>query len=53
MPDMKEADTDLSDLWRELYGNLISKETGVTDEAELDKLVEEKYPLGVLDFRTH
>ena len=53
MPDMKEADTDLSDLWRELYGNLISKETGITDEAELDKLVEEKYPLGVLDFRTH
>ena len=53
MPDMKEADTDLSDLWRELYGNLILKETGITDEAELDKLVEEKYPLGVLDFRTH
>ena len=53
MPDMKEADTDLSDLWRELYGNLISKETGITDEAELDRLVEEKYPLGVLDFRTH
>lgn len=53
MPDMKEADTDLSDLWCELYGNIISKETGVTDEAELDKLVEEKYPLGKLDFRTH
>lgn len=53
MPDMKEADTDLSDLWRELYGNIISNETGITDEAELDRLVEEKYPLGNLDFRTH
>lgn len=53
MPDMKEADTDLSDLWRELYGAIITKETGITDETELDKLVEEKYPLGVLDFRTH
>lgn len=53
MPDMKEADTDLSDLWAELYGNLISKETGITDENELAKLVEEKYPLGELDFRTH
>ena len=53
MPDMKEADTDLSDLWRELYGNIISKETGITDEAELDRLVEERYPLGKLDFRTH
>ena len=53
MPDMKEADTDLSDLWRELYGNIISKKTGITDEAELDRLVEEEYPLGKLDFRTH
>ena len=53
MPDMKEADTDLSDLWRELYGALISKNLGITDEAELDRLVEEKYPLGKLDFRTH
>ncbi len=53
MPDMKEADTDLSDLWRELYGNIISKQTGITDEIELDRLVEEKYPLGKLDFRTH
>ena len=50
---MKEADTDLSDLWRELYGALISKNLGITDEAELDRLVEEKYPLGKLDFRTH
>lgn len=53
IPDMKEADTDLSDIWLELYGNIISKKTGITDKAELDKLVEEQYPLGNLDFRTH
>lgn len=53
MPDMKEADTDLSDLWFDLYGNRIAKETGITDKAELERLVEERYPLGVLDFRTH
>jgi tetratricopeptide (TPR) repeat protein len=53
MPDMKEADTDLSDLWITLYSNILSKETGITDEKELAKMVEEKYPLGKLDFRTH
>lgn len=53
MPDMKEADTDLSDLWFDLYGHLIEKETGITDRDELNRLVEERYPLGVLDFRTH
>ena len=53
MPDMKEADTDLSSIWFDLYRNIISGETGITDRAELDRLVEEKYPLGDLDFRTH
>ena len=53
MPDMKEADTDLSSIWFDLYRNIISAETGITDRAELDRLVEEKYPLGDLDFRTH
>ncbi len=53
IPDMKEADTDLSDIWFELYSNIISKQTGITDVDELNKLVEETYPLGDLDFRTH
>lgn len=53
MPDIKEGDTAISDVWFELYGKFISDETGITDEDELQKLVEEKYPLGELDFRTH
>lgn len=53
IPDMKEADTDLSDIWFELYSNIIAKDTGITDTDELNRLVEEKYPLGDLDFRTH
>jgi len=53
IPDMKEADTDLSDIWFELYSNIITKQTGITDVDEFNKLVEEKYPLGDLDFRTH
>ena len=53
MPDIKEGDTAISDVWRILYSHIIAEETGITDEARLDRLVEEKYPLGELDFRTH
>ena len=53
MPDMKEADTDLSDLWITLYSHILSEKTGITDEKELAKMVETEYPLGKLDFRTH
>lgn len=53
MPDIKEADSSLSDIWFALYGKYVTDETGVTDPAEVKRLVEEKYPLGDLDFRTH
>jgi tetratricopeptide (TPR) repeat protein len=53
MPDIKEADSSISDIWFALYGKYVTDETGVTDPAELKALVEEKYPLGDLDFRTH
>lgn len=53
MPDIKEADSSLSDIWFTLYGKYVTDETGVTDPAEVKRLVEEKYPLGDLDFRTH
>lgn len=53
MPDIKEGDTAISDVWHVLYSHIVAAETGITDEAEIDRLVEEKYPLGELDFRTH
>ena len=53
MPDIKEGDTAISDVWFTLYGEIISQETGITDPDELKRLVEEKYPLGQLEFRTH
>jgi len=53
MPDIKEGDTAISDVWRVLYSHIIAEETGLTEEAEINRLVEEKYPLGALDFRTH
>ena len=53
MPDIKEADSSLSDIWFKLYGKFITDDTGITDEKEVKRLVEERYPLGDLDFRTH
>ncbi len=53
MPDIKEGDTAISDVWFDLYGKIVSTETGITDPKELKKLAEEKYPLKNLDFRTH
>lgn len=53
MPDIKEGDTAISDVWFTLYGTLISQKTGITDPQRLQQLVEEQYPLGKLDFRTH
>ena len=53
MPDIKEADSALSDIWFTLYGKFVSDKTGITDEAELKARVEVDYPLGNLDFRTH
>lgn len=53
MPDIKEGDTAISDVWVQLYGKIISQETGITDSKKLRQLTEEKYPLKNLDFRTH
>ena len=53
MPDIKEGDTAISDVWFELYGKILSEETGITEPEKLRQLTEEKYPLKNLDFRTH
>lgn len=53
MPDIKEGDTAISDVWFDLYGKILSEETGITDAEKLRRLTEEKYPLKNLDFRTH
>lgn len=53
MPDIKEGDTAISDVWFDLYGKILSEETGITEPERLRQLTEEKYPLKNLDFRTH
>ena len=53
MPDIKEGDTAISDVWQTLYSHIIEEETKITDKEKLAQLVEERYPLGELDFRTH
>ena len=53
MPDIKEGDSAISDVWFELYGKILSEETGITDSVELKRLTEEKFPLKNLYFRTH
>lgn len=53
MPDIKEGDTAISDVWFTLYEKIVSEETGVTDPKKLRQLTEEKYPLKHLDFRTY
>lgn len=53
IPDIKEGENSISDLWFTLYGAIISQETGITDPAQLKQLVEARYPLKHLDFRMH
>lgn len=53
MPDIKEGDTAISDEWFKLYGYFVKKEMPDLSDEELQKVTEEKYPLGKLDFRTH
>ena len=42
MPDIKEGDTAISDVWFDLYAKILSEQTGITDEGELRRLTEEK-----------
>ncbi len=53
MEDIQEGDVILSQTWYRLYRALLREETGETDGETLDRLVEERYPLGDLDFRMH
>ncbi|MBQ8802338.1 MAG: DUF5107 domain-containing protein [Tyzzerella sp.] len=53
MPDIKEGDTAISDVWQELYSHIVAEELQTTDSMLIQRTVEEKYPLGRLDFRTH
>lgn len=53
MPDAKEGDTDLFDTWQELYGHFAAIELGTNDQEKIKKYVEEKYPLGPLNLKTH
>lgn len=50
--DIKEGEVSLSHIWKRLYTKLVQRETGISDEQELEILCEEKYPLPAhLDFR--
>ncbi len=53
MPDIKEGDTAITDVWQELYRNIIRIKTGETNIEKLELLVNEQYPLGNLDFKIH
>lgn len=53
IPDFKEGENSISSLWFRLYGAILAEETGITDQKQLEKLVEEQYPLKHLDFRMH
>lgn len=53
MPDIKEGDTAISDVWQELYSHIVAEELQTTDQMSIQRTLEEKYPLGKLDFRTH
>lgn len=54
MCDIQEGEVSVSHIWKRLYAMKLSKETGITDSAELERLTNEKYPLPkCLDFRMH
>ncbi len=53
MDDIKEGEISISDLWIELYTQIATLKTGLTDKKALAKYVEEHYPLTSLDFRMH
>ena len=53
MPDIKEGDTAISDEWFKLYGKQFLDQDPNLDPNTLQELVEKKYPLDKLDFRTH
>lgn len=57
MPDIKEGELSVSQLWFELYSRLYAKEQGIAyapDDQELLRRAMEKYPLPAsLDFRMH
>lgn len=53
IPDIKEGENSISDLWFKLYGAILEEETGIHDSKQLMELVEQRYPLKHLDFRMH
>ena len=53
VPDIKEAENLITDSWFALYGAILSQKTGITDPGQLQRMVEQEYPLGELDFRMH
>ena len=54
MYDIQEGEVSISHIWKRLYKEKVRKETGINDEAELNRLTDEKYPLPrSLDFRMH
>lgn len=54
MPDIKEGEISVSDIWFKLYDRVVKEEYPQKTEEELKKLREEKYPLPAdLDFRMH
>ena len=52
MSDIKEGELSVSELWYSIYGELLFGDTNMTEEEKI-KGVDEKMPLGKLDFRMH
>lgn len=54
MADIKEGELSVSQIWFDLYTLIIKRDTGITDEEEVKRILLEKYPLPKkLDFRMH
>ncbi len=52
MSDIKEGELSISELWYRVYGELLFGNENITEEEKI-KGVDEKMPLGKLDFRMH
>ena len=53
VPDIKEDENLITEAWFDLYGAILTRQTGVTDPQTLRAMVEERFPLNDLDFRMH
>ena len=53
MDDIKEGDISIADLWYELYAAVLKRDGKLQEGDDVERIVEQYYPLGDLDFRMH